>query len=108
MSQEAFEYAAGKVLGFGAGDFFQQLARRPALSGSAGQQVVQGLSREDEAEMLQLGSQIIARVRVLRGLGRVHRKPPSGELRRSSVRDPGGARGRRAAGWGAAVGGDGG
>jgi len=83
LSQTAFEAAAGAILAFGAGDLLQQLARRPALSRGASQQVVQGVSGKDEAEMFQLGGQIIARVRVFRCLGRVHRKPPERDLRRS-------------------------
>ena len=43
LSEAAFEAAAGKVLGFRTGDFFQQLPRAPALRGGAGQQVVQGM-----------------------------------------------------------------
>ena len=70
LGEAAFEAAAGPVFGFGAGDFFQQLAGTPALSRGAGQEIVQSLGGEEQAELLQLRDQIILRARgLLRGLG---------------------------------------
>jgi hypothetical protein len=37
LREAAFEAAAGQVLGFRTGDFFQQLTGAPALRGGAGQ-----------------------------------------------------------------------
>ena len=70
LGEAAFEAAASPVFGFGAGDFFQQLAGTPALSRGAGQEIVQTLCGDQQAEMIQLRGQIRIRARVLpRGLG---------------------------------------
>jgi hypothetical protein len=52
LGEAAFEAAAGEVLGFRTGDFFQELTRAPALRGGAGQDIVQGIGGEEQSEPL--------------------------------------------------------
>src|SRR5262245_13333587 len=60
LGEAAFQAAAGLVRRFAAGDFFQQLAGGPALGGGAGQQVVEALSGEEQAYLLELCDQVRA------------------------------------------------
>ena len=58
LGEAAFEAAASPVFGFRAGDFFQQLPGTPTLSRGAGQEIVQALGGDQQAEMVQLRGQI--------------------------------------------------
>ena len=89
LSEAAFEAAAGEIGGLGAGDFFQQLVGAPALGGRPGQEIIQALGGDEQAQIFQLRGQVILR---RRGLGRVHRKPPERDLRPSSFPGRDGAR----------------
>lgn len=66
LGETAFEAAASPVFGFGAGDFFQQLAGAPGLSRGAGQEIIQTLGGDQQADRAQLRGQIMIRARVLR------------------------------------------
>src|ERR1039457_300220 len=51
--------SASPVFGFGASDFFQQLAGAPGLSRGAGQEIIQTLGGDQQADMAQLRGQIM-------------------------------------------------
>ncbi|MGO9274274.1 MAG: hypothetical protein ACLQOO_29235 [Terriglobia bacterium] len=82
LSQAAFQAAASQMSSFRASDFFQQLVRAPALGRGAGQEIIQPLGGDPQAQTLQLRGQIIVRA-LFRGLGQVHHKPPVKDRRRS-------------------------
>src|SRR5207249_564883 len=59
LSEAAFEAAAGEIGGLGAGDFFQQLVGAPALGGRPGQEIIQALGGDEQAQIFQLRGQVI-------------------------------------------------
>ena len=46
LEEPTFQTVAGLLRDFGAGDFFQELMRRPTLGRGAGQQIVQAVGGE--------------------------------------------------------------